>query len=74
MMDGNFKWWNTPKKIYKEHKRMRVTLDKRVIIIKEIPEDKIRWQHNNQEMTPEAMEATFWQMGSGGMDGSRAET
>jgi len=74
MMDGNFEGWNTPKEIYNEHKRRRATLDKRVIIIKEILENKIRWQHNNQKTAPGVMEASFWQTGLRWMDGSRAET
>ena len=61
--------WNARKEIHNEHKRRRVTHDKRVIIIKEILEDKIRQQYNNQEMTPEVMEASLWQTGSGWMDG-----
>ena len=74
MMDGDLEGWNILMEIYNECKRRRVTLDHRVIVINEAPEDKIRWQHNNQEMTPGVMEAPVQQMGSGWMDGSRAVT
>jgi len=42
--DSAWRWYlkrqNALKETYNEHKRRRVTLDKRVIIIKEIPEDR----------------------------------
>ena len=75
MMDGNLEGQNVLKGTYNELKWRSATLDKSLIINKEILEDKIRWRHNNHEMTPGLMEASFQQTGSWGADGSMmAET